>query len=151
MINFSELNEVTTINPRNANYDLRYIAKREKWNLSGVAYNEFDINNNGFQLFSDSNGQPVLKVVDNEQATVHAGREGADQKGDTFTARQLTNMLNLEEDAYFQMNSQEHEGSTYITLERVGQTEEDEQESPSITTASDDVEEEDVVDTPSFG
>lgn len=138
MINFSELNEVTVINSR-TNYDLRWSAKTEKFNLSQVAYDRLNINENGFKLFTQ-NDQPVLQVVPNEEATLHSGREGS-IKGLTFTARILAGMLNLDkEDAHFTFNEQEHEGNTYITLDRIGEDSDEELE--SITASEDTVEEE---------
>ena len=139
MINFSELNEVTVINSR-TNYDLRYSAKTEKFNLSQVAYDRLNINENGFKLFTQ-NDQPVMQVVPNEEATIHSGREGS-TKGLTFTARILAGMLNLDkEDAHFTFNEQEYEGNTYITLDRIGEDSEEEEELESITASEDTVEE----------
>lgn len=142
MINFSELNEVTVINSR-TNYDLRYSAKTEKFNLSQVAYDRLNINENGFRLFTQ-NDQPVLQVVPNDNAILHSGRSGSN-KGLTFTAHALAGILRLDkEDAHFTFNEQEHEGNTYITLERIGDNS-DEEELESITAVEqDDVETEEV-------
>lgn len=146
MINFNELNEVTVINSR-TNYDLRYSAKSEKFNLSKVAYDRLNINENGFRLFTQ-NDQPVLQVVPNDDATLHSGREGS-TKGLTFTARILAGMLDLEnEDAHYTFNEQEHEGNTYITLDRIGEDTNDEEELESITASTEEVEEDVDVDQP---
>jgi len=143
MINFNELNEVTVINSR-TNYDLRYSAKTEKFNLSQVAYDRLNINDNGFRLFTQ-NDQPVLQVVPNDDATLHSGREGS-TKGLTFTARILAGMLNLDkEDAHYTFNEQEHEGNTYITFQRIGEDSEEELE--SITMSEDTEEETETVDS----
>lgn len=125
MLNFDNLEKVETANSR-VNYDLRFSKATGKFTLSDEAYHKYDINNKGFNLFKDGN-TPVLTVVENEEATIHKGRSDADQKGKTFTAKSLASMLGLdgEEDARYTFEEVENEGTTYILLNRMGETEED--------------------------
>ena len=130
-INFDSLEVVETVNSR-ISYDVRYSSATGKFTLSEAAYNKYDINNNGF-LLQRAEGQPVLQVVENEMANMHKGRSDAEQKGKTFTADGLKNMLGLDkEDAKYTFEEIEHEGETYLLLNDMD-SEEEEAEEQSIT------------------
>lgn len=142
MINFDNLEDVETVNSR-INYDLRFSQATGKFTLSADAYRKYDINNNGFLLKKEGN-TPVLKVTENALANVHRGRSDADQKGKTFTADSLADMLGLEkgeEDAKFTFDEHENDGDTYLTLSRMGEESEDTSITDSEETEETDTEE----------
>lgn len=118
MINFDNLQEVSQVNSR-VEYDLRFSATTGRFTLSEDAYDRLEISKNGFSLFSDGK-TPVLAVMNNEDAAFHKGREGAAQKGRTFTAVRLATMLGLEkEDVTFTFNEVENNGNKYLLLEKL--------------------------------
>lgn len=135
MLNIDSLQEVETVNSR-TNYDIRFSATTGKFTLGADAYNEWNINDNGFKLLRTPEGEPVLKVVPNDEAKVHPGRSDANQKGKTFTANGLAAMLGLgegDEDARFTFEAHEKPEGTFLTLNRMDEVEETEEEVPSIT------------------
>lgn len=144
MINFDNLEEVKTVNSR-TNYDLRYSAKTGKFTLSEEAYRKYDINNQGFHLLKDGD-TPVLSVVENDIASVHKGRSDAEQKGKTFTANSLANMLGLDdEDARFTFEEVENNGNTYLLLEDM-----DAEETEDVSITSDENSNSDIGGAPAF-
>lgn len=135
MLNIDSLEEVETVNSR-TNYDIRFSAATGKFTLGADAYNNWDINNNGFRLLRTPEGEPVLKVVPNDDAKMHPGRSDANQKGKTFTANGLAAMLGLgegEEDARYTFDEHKEDGNIFLTLNRMDEVEETTEEEPSIT------------------
>lgn len=136
MINFDNLQPVKNVNTR-VNYDLRYSAKTGRFNLSQSAFDKFNIQNNGFNLFRDGDNV-IFQVVPNEEAMLHNGREGK-QKGLSFTAKSVVRVMGLENTTQFKFNKTEHDGQTYLTLETIGE-ETDEEEAFDVVHDMDDVE-----------
>ena len=155
---FDNLEEVTQANSR-INYDLRFSGKTGKFTLSQAAYDNYDMNNHGFNLYRTPEGDPVLVAVPNDVATLHRGRSDADQKGKTFTADGLAGMLDLEEgkaSVEFEMVEHEEEDTTYITLEELDRkeindsSEESDEDSEMANTAITDETEEDTEEENAF-
>lgn len=131
-INFNSLTRLNNPNSR-VNYDLRWSRKTGKFTVSDAAYERLNLNENGFDVFTDAEGNVVFMVVPNEQAPLYAGQEGS-TKSSTFSASRLITALNLENTTTWKMNTIEHEGNTYVTLEvlDVKTLEEDDQEEAEV-------------------
>lgn len=95
-MDFSELNEVTSVNSKKdtVGADLIYRASREKFELSELAFNILDANNNGLKMFVDNEDREVyLTVQGREDSEFYKGREDTEQKSQWFTARKLWRYL----------------------------------------------------------
>lgn len=114
MFNFDNATQVQNTNTR-VNYDLRYSAKTGRFNLSQSAFDRFDIQNNGFNILRDGN-QVALQILPNDDASLHSGRTGAENKGLSFTSKSIVNILGLTQDTEFTMEKQLHNGSTFAIL-----------------------------------
>ena len=132
MFNFENATLINKVNPR-ANYDLRYSAKTGKFNMSKSFFDRHDIQNNGFNILRDGNAV-ALQLVPNDEAALHAGRKGAENKGLSFTCKAMENILNLKEDVIFEVEKELHDGKTFFILSHESSTEETETETlDSIT------------------
>lgn len=118
-INFDDLTPVKNVNSR-VQYDLRYSAKTNRFNLSQSAYDKYNLADNGFNLFRDGE-YVIFQVVPNEEATLHSGRSDK-TKGKVFTADSLVAIMNLIGTTEFLFNETNHNGMTYLVLEEINNT-----------------------------
>lgn len=116
MFNFENLTPIKNVNTR-VNYDLRYSAKTGRFNLSQSAFDKFDIQNNGFNLFKDGNNV-IFQLAPNDEAALHSGRDGKN-KGLSFTAKSVVNTLKLEDTTEFVFEDVIHDGKTFLILKEV--------------------------------
>lgn len=131
-INFNSLTRLNNPNSR-VSYDLRWSRKTGKFTVSDSAYDRLNLNDNGFDVFTDAEGNVVFMIVPNQNAALYSGQEGS-QKSNTFSASRLVDALSLENTTTWKMNTIEHEGETYVTLEvmEVKTPEEDDQEETTV-------------------
>ena len=112
-IDFNNLQPVTNVNTR-VNYDLRYSAKTGRFNLSQSAFDKFDIANHGFNVMRQGN-TIVLELVPNSEAQLHGGRKDTN-KGLSFTAKSIVNILGLNADTNFTFDVHTMGDSTFLVL-----------------------------------
>ena len=131
MFLFDNLTPVTNVNSRTS-YDLRYSQKTGKFNLSQSAFNRLGLQDNGFKLFKNHDGTPVLQKVPNDDADIYSGTQSRN-KSLTFTANTLAEMLDASSDIEFKMQETLYNDNYFITLESLNNTiEESTNETTSI-------------------
>lgn len=115
-IDFNSLKKVTSANSR-VNYDLRYSQKTGKFTVSDRAFDKYDLNNNGFDVFEDTSGNVVLMIQSNEDALIFGGKSTSENKSSSFSANGLVDRLHITTTTEWNFNAIEHEGDIYLTLE----------------------------------
>jgi hypothetical protein len=120
---FDNLTPVVNVNSR-TNYDLRYSQKTGKFNISQSAFNRLSLEDNGFKLFKNHDGTPVLQKVPNDDADIYSGTQGRN-KSLTFTANTLAEMLGTGSDMEFRMEETLYNGNYYITLTSLNDVDEE--------------------------
>lgn len=144
MFNYSALTPVTNVNTR-VSYDLRFSQKTGRFNMSQAVYTKYSIDVNGFNMLRQNN-QLFLEVVQNDDATLHTGREGK-KKGLSFTAQSMVNILGLTEDTEFTLEPVSGEFPSHVVAilkvvpKMVTERTEEEQVEPDASTDKPDSEE----------
>lgn len=93
-LNLDDLTQIEDVAARGeSDYDLRYLESREKWEVSELAFNHLNLNQNALSMYVHKDARVIISVQDREHSEFMRGRSDSKQKVRTFTNRKLRDIM----------------------------------------------------------